>query len=331
MPTTSIFQSKSIRSSTRRNQSTRTSSFLTRESTAASITYVLMNACRSKEMGRFLVLGDAIQCCEKDEFAYQEMMAFLPLNVHPAPKKVLIIGGGDGGVAREVLKHPLVDSVVLCEIDEAVVRVSKQFLPFMSSSFSDPRLEVKIEDGLKFVKNTDEKFDVIITDSSDPTGPAVGLFNREYYESLYNALESGGVICSQAEDFWFDLKIVKSLHAMCKEIFISVAYASVLVPTYPSGQIGCVLASKHLFRDFAKAIIPHDRQFLSSLRYYNEKVHEAAFALPNFVVQVSTLVLAFLAFIILLFSTWMLKISLEVCDIIKQLWEQTLNQETYIK
>ena len=90
----------------------------------------------SIQLGRFLVLDDAIQCCEKDEFAYQEMMAFLPLNVHPSPKKVLIVGGGDGGVAREVLKHPLVESVVLCEIDEAVVRVSKQFLPFMSSSFS---------------------------------------------------------------------------------------------------------------------------------------------------------------------------------------------------
>jgi spermidine synthase len=213
------------------------------------------------------------------------MMAFLPLNVHPNPRNVLIVGGGDGGVAREVLKHPLVESVVLCEIDEAVVRVSKQFLPHMSSSFDDPRLEVKIEDGLNFVKNCDEKFDIIITDSSDPVGPAVGLFNRNYYESLYNALESGGIICSQAEDFWFDLDIVKDLHTMCKSLFTNVAYASILVPTYPSGQIGCMLASKDLSRNFSKAVIPHDRQFLHSLRYYTEKVHEAAFALPNFVIQ----------------------------------------------
>ena len=135
------------------------------------------------------------------------------------------------------------------------------------------------------MKNCDEKFDIIITDSSDPVGPAVGLFNRDYYESLYNALESGGVICSQAEDFWFDLKIVKDLHIMCRDLFKSVAYASILVPTYPSGQIGCLLASKDLSRNFAKAIIPYDRQFLQTLRYYTERVHEAAFALPNFVAQ----------------------------------------------
>ena len=211
------------------------------------------------------------------------MMAFLPLNSHPSPKSVLIIGGGDGGVAREVLKHPLVERLVLCDIDEAVVRVSKQFLPFMSKSFDDPKLEVKIEDGIEFVKNCTEKFDVIITDSSDPFGPAEGLFNKDYYEALYKILESGGIICSQAEDFWLDLDVVMSLTKTCKKLFKSVSYASVLVPTYPSGQIGLLLGSKDLPRKFNNPVLHEEGDYLRGLRYYNEKVHRSAFVLPKFI------------------------------------------------
>jgi len=217
------------------------------------------------------------------------MMAFLPLNSHPCPKSVLIIGGGDGGVAREVVKHPLVERVVLCEIDEAVVRASKQFLPFMSSSFSDPKVELKIEDGIEFVKNCSEKFDVVITDSSDPFGPAEGLFNLEYYQSLYNVLESGGVFCSQAEDFWLDLDVVVSLNKTCKKLFQSVSYASVMVPTYPSGQIGFLIGSKQIPRKFDCPVIPLKADYLKDLRYYSLDVHRSAFVLPKFVQEVCNL------------------------------------------
>lgn len=134
------------------------------------------------------MLDNAIQCTDKDEFSYQEMITFLPLNSHPCPKKVLIIGGGDGGVGREVLKHPMVQEVVQCEIDEAVVRVSKIFFPGLASSYNNPKLTVKFEDGFEFVKCHKDEFDVIITDSSDPIGPAEVLFQKEYYQALWESL-----------------------------------------------------------------------------------------------------------------------------------------------
>ena len=141
-----------------------------------------------------MALDGAVQLTEKDEFAYQEMIAFLPLNSHPEPKKVLIIGGGDGGVIREVLKHPLVEEIVLCEIDEAVIRVSRKYLRFMSKHFDDPKVKILIQDGYKYIRDNKSAFDVIITDSSDPKGPAVSLFQREYYLSLHECLRPGGSI-----------------------------------------------------------------------------------------------------------------------------------------
>lgn len=240
----------------------------------------------SEGFGRCLVLDEAIQCTEKDECSYQEMMAFVPLNCHPCPQKVLIIGGGDGGVAREVLKHPLVQKIVQCEIDEAVIRVAKQYLPFMSKSFDDPKVELKIADGMKFVRESNERFDVIITDSSDPIGPAKSLFEKSYYESLYEALNPGGIICSQAENFWFELDIIKSLITTSREIFTSVAYGSTLVASYPSGQIGFLLASKGVKKDFSKPSYVFPENIQETLRYYSTEVHSGAFTLPKFVSEV---------------------------------------------
>lgn len=117
-----------------------------------------------------MALDGAIQCTEKDEFSYQEMMSFLPLTCHPNPKSVLIIGGGDGGVAREVSKFPTVEKIVQCEIDETVVEVSKKYLPFMAKGFESPKLTLNIGDGFKFMGEHEDEFDVIITDSSDPIG-----------------------------------------------------------------------------------------------------------------------------------------------------------------
>lgn len=130
----------------------------------------LYNVKFRKSYGRVLVLDGCIQCTERDEFSYQEMMTFVPLACHPDPKSVLIIGGGDGGVAREVVKYPTVERVVQCEIDAKVVEVSKKFLPFMAKGFESPKLKLHIGDGLAFVSKLENEFDVIITDSSDPIG-----------------------------------------------------------------------------------------------------------------------------------------------------------------
>ncbi|XP_018575780.1 spermidine synthase [Anoplophora glabripennis] len=242
----------------------------------------------SKNNGITLVLDGIIQCTEKDEFSYQEMIAFLPLCVHPNPEKVLIVGGGDGGVAREVDKHPLVKEIVQVEIDEKVVAASKKYIPFMSEGFNSPKLTLKICDGFEFMKNHISEFDVIITDSSDPIGPAVNLFTESYFRLLKGALRPNGIICSQGGSMWSELDQLKQTLENCKKHFRTVQYATSSVPSYPDGQIGYVLAALDEGVDLRK---PHYRFTEAQidelkLRYYNDDVHGAAFVLPNFIRRV---------------------------------------------
>jgi spermidine synthase len=151
----------------------------------------------SSDYGTVLVLDNVIQCTERDEFSYQEMITHLAMNSHPNPEKVLVIGGGDGGVLREVVKHASVKEATLCDIDEAVIRVSKKYLPGMAIGFQHPNAHTHVGDGFEFLKNRQNEFDVIITDSSDPEGPAESLFQKPYFELLKSALRDGGVITTQ--------------------------------------------------------------------------------------------------------------------------------------
>lgn len=151
----------------------------------------------SSDYGMVLVLDNVIQCTERDEFAYQEMITHLGMMSHPNPKKVLVIGGGDGGVLREVVKHECVEEAVLCDIDEAVIRLSKKYLPSMSVGYQHPKVKVHVGDGFKFLDDYKNEFDVIITDSSDPEGPAEALFQKPYFELLKGALREGGIITTQ--------------------------------------------------------------------------------------------------------------------------------------
>lgn len=237
---------------------------------------------QSETFGKCLALDNAIQCTEMDEFAYQEMIAFLPLNSHPNPKRVLIIGGGDGGVAREVLKHPSLEKLVQCEIDERVIELSKKYFPTMAESYKNEKLELVIGDGYKYLQDLpDESFDVIITDSSDPKGPAECLFQQPYYELLNKKLRPEGIICCQAESIWFDLSFIKNLVDINKKIFKKVSYASIVTCSYPGGQIGFLLCSKKAI-DFGKPVHKLDEE-KCKFKYYDHKVHEAAFTLPRFV------------------------------------------------
>jgi len=176
-------------------------------------------------------LDGIIQCTARDEFSYQEMISFLPLCAHPNPKKVLIVGGGDGGVAREVVKHPLVEEVHQVEIDDRVVELSKQYLPEMACGFENKKLKLTIGDGFDYMKKHKNEFDVIITDSSDPIGPAVSLFQESYYELMKHALKDDGIVCSQGGSFWLDLDYIKKTMKGCKEHFAKVAYAVTSVPS----------------------------------------------------------------------------------------------------
>ena len=151
----------------------------------------------STDYGMVLVLDNVIQATERDEFSYQEMITHLAMNAHPNPKKVLVIGGGDGGVLREVVKHECVEEAVLCDIDEAVIRLSKKYLPSMSVGYQHPKVKVHVGDGFKFLDDYKNEFDVIITDSSDPEGPAEALFQKPYFQLLNGALREGGVITTQ--------------------------------------------------------------------------------------------------------------------------------------
>ncbi|KAL1916201.1 uncharacterized protein VTP21DRAFT_5818 [Calcarisporiella thermophila] len=233
--------------------------------------------------GNALVLDNIVQCVERDEFSYQEIIAHLPLHSHACPKRVLVIGGGDGGVIREVVKHECVEEVVQCEIDEAVIRVSKQYLPSMSVAFAHPKVRIHIGDGIAFLRENPNSFDVIISDSSDPIGPAEALYSAEFFHLMKGALRGDdGVACSLAETMWISVGAVKELVERVGSVFESVAYARCAVPSYPSGEIGFVVMSTRSGKDFARPVRRWSKQEEKRLcKYYNARIHKGAFILPQ--------------------------------------------------
>ena len=239
---------------------------------------------KSKTYGNVLVLDGVIQVTQRDEHSYQEMITNLPMFAHPNPKKVLIVGGGDGGVAREVLKHKGVQEVVMCEIDAQVCEVSKVHLPNLSAgAFDDPRLNLIIDDAEKYLREEGPKqaFDVIICDSSDPIGPAEVLFKPEFFVSMRDALAPQGVLATQGECMWLHLDLITSVVKETRGIFSDsgVKYGYTTIPTYPSGQIGFIVASKDADNDVSvpKRAPAADHE----LRYYSNAIHKAAFVLPG--------------------------------------------------
>ena len=203
---------------------------------------------QSAKHGRVLILDGVIQATERDEFSYQEMITNLPLcSLKDPPKKVLVVGGGDGGVLREIVRHPTIEHLDIAEIDGLVIEMSKKYFPGMSCGFDDDRVHVHVTDGIKFVGDTEEgTYDAIIVDSSDPVGPAAVLFERAFFEKIHRALKPGGVVCTQGECIWLHAELIKDVLEMCKDIFKngSVQYGFTTIPTYPSGQIGFVMACK---------------------------------------------------------------------------------------
>ncbi|KAJ1732253.1 putrescine aminopropyltransferase [Coemansia biformis] len=237
----------------------------------------------STTYGNVLVLDGAIQVTEHDEFSYQEMITHLALFSHPNPERVLVIGGGDGGVLREVVKHPQVKEAVLCDIDEAVIRLSKKYLPAMAASYADPKVSVHIGDGFEFLQSKKGHFDIIITDSSDPVGPAASLYQSRYYELMRDALRDGGIVSTQGECQWLHLPLIGEVLTFARRLFPVAEYAYTTIPTYPSGQIGFILCSKSPATDFKQPLRRvSPEQELKLFRYYNADIHRVAFVLPNF-------------------------------------------------
>lgn len=239
---------------------------------------------KTKNHGNALVLDGVIQLTENDEFAYQEMGAHVALNSHPNPEKVLIIGGGDGGMAREVCRHPAVKEVVMCEIDNGVCEAAKKYLPTLGVGFSNPKLNLVIGDGFEFMKKHSAEFDIIITDSSDPFGPAESLFGETYYKLMKSALKPNGLVCSQGECLWLHLKLIKEMQDFCKNLFPVVDYCVTMVPTYPSGQLGFTLCSTNPETNFREPVRTYSDEEINQfgLKYYNSDIHRASFVLPTF-------------------------------------------------
>ncbi|KAI5065370.1 hypothetical protein GOP47_0020065, partial [Adiantum capillus-veneris] len=215
---------------------------------------------QSEAYGKVLVLDGVTQLTERDECAYQEMITHLPLCSISDPRKVLVIGGGDGGVLREISRHDSVEQIDICEIDEMVVDVSKKFFPQLAVGYEDPRVKLFIGDGATFLRDVSEGFyDAVIVDSSDPIGPAQQLFEKPFFDLVARALRPGGVLCTQTESLWLHMHTIQDLAAVCKQTFKgSINYAWTSVPTYPSGVIGLMLCSTEVlqFGDAYGRILP---------------------------------------------------------------------------
>ncbi|CAI8498335.1 unnamed protein product [Pichia kudriavzevii] len=241
---------------------------------------------KSTNFGNVLVLDGIIQVTERDEFAYQEMISHVPLFAHPNPKKVLVIGGGDGGVLREVVKHECVESATLVEIDDMVIQLSKKFLPNMAKSYENEKVRVVLQDGFKYLKDCenlrdDEKYDVIITDSSDPDGPAEAFFQIDYFRLLNNALTKDGIVISMAsENIWLNLSNLKKLKNVCEKVFPVVKSCYCTIPSYTSGQISLMVCGKNKEIDVSKPNRVSERE-TELFKYYNHKIHSASFVLPT--------------------------------------------------
>lgn len=242
---------------------------------------------RSAQHGNVLVLDGVLQLTESDEFVYQEMITHIPMMVHPRPLSVLVVGGGDGGVIREVCKHSCVEKITLVEIDQKVIDVAKKFLGgTLATSFDDPRLTIVMSDAAEFLQQQNlhgrQGYDIIVADSSDPVGPAETLFDPSFYEQMYEALNNDGIMCSQGECFWTQPDLVCNVIACCEDIFDNVSYASTSVPTVPTGQIGFIVASKGENVMLHKPSRDMSPELQQKLKWYTPSVHRAAFALPRF-------------------------------------------------
>lgn len=240
----------------------------------------------SEEYGRFLTLDGYMMLTEKDEFIYHEMIVHVPMAVNPDIKKVLVIGAGDGGVLRELTRYKSVERIDLVEIDEQVVEVCKKYLPKTACGFEDGsgRVNVYFQDGLKFVRRCENTYDLIIVDSTDPFGPGEGLFTKEFYGNCCNALTEKGIMVNQCESPFYseDRIAMQRAHKRIVESFPVSRVYQAHIPSYPSGHWLFGFASKKYHP--VKDLDPEAWEALGiKTRYYNTKLHAAAFALPNYV------------------------------------------------
>jgi spermidine synthase len=243
-----------------------------------------LDIVHTKQLGRMLLLDGMVMTTDQDEFVYHEMITHVALNTHPNPKKVLVVGGGDGGAIREIVKHPSVEKAVLAEIDGGVIEACKKFFPQIASELSgNPRVDVKVIDGIKHIHESKGEYDVIMVDSTEPIGPAVGLFEKGFYQGIYDALSPDGIMVAQTESPWFNRDLIKRVFKDLKSIFPVTRLYTASIPTYPSGLWSFTIASKQ----YDPLEVDASRIKDLDTKYYTPELHHSVFNLPKFVAELT--------------------------------------------
>ncbi len=247
-----------------------------RELFSAKSPYQEIKIFDTETFGRMLVLDGLVMLTERDEFVYHEMLVHPAFSFKEQVKKAGVIGGGDGGTVREILKYPDVESVLLIEIDKMVVEVSKKYLEFTSSRLKDERVSIYYEDGVKYLNERNERFDLLFVDSSDPVGPAVALYSLDFYKSIKKNLKDDSIVVFQSESPWYHLDVIREQIKNLRKLFKEVRLYLAPVPTYPGGFWSFTIATDTEFV-VKRNYIPE------GLKYYNKSIQEHLFALPEFI------------------------------------------------
>jgi spermidine synthase len=242
-----------------------------------------IDVLETEAVGRLLLLDGKTMVSDLDEFVYHEVMAHIPYMVTEKCEKVLIIGGGDGGVVREFARHAEIKQIDLVEIDQRVIEVSKKFFPNCTSALDDPRVNIFPEDGFAFIKNKKNEYDIIIIDSTDPEDFASGLFTQEFYLDVFQALTENGIMMNQTENPFLDEYDIKNIYTNMKKSFPFVQSFTAPMSIYPGVFWTFGFSSK---KYIATNLVPEKRQYMSGLeqklKWYNMQWHQAAFSLSNF-------------------------------------------------
>ena len=232
-------------------------------------------------LGKILTLDDLMMTTEGDEFFYHEMISHIPMMNHKDPKSVLVIGGGDGGTVREVLKHSTVEKVVLCEIDGMVIDVCKEHLPTIAGMLDDPRVEILVEDAIEFIKDKENEYDIVLIDSTDPMGPGEGLFTEEFYTNVKKSLKKGGIVAAQSESPVVNKEEIKKMYSLLKKVFPITSTFTSPIPTYPGGYWAWAFCSEEV-EPLSYIDEKRCEEVTKTCKVYNKEYHQARFALPNF-------------------------------------------------
>lgn len=230
--------------------------------------------------GRLMTLDGMVMCTEKDEFVYHEMITHVAALSHPEPHSILVIGGGDGGTIRELVKHGDIARIDLCEIDGDVIQVSKDYFPTLNTAFDHPKVNVHVDDGIAFIARAQPKsYQIVIIDSSEPIGPGEGLFTEAFYTDVKRVLTDNGIMIAQTEAPFVCGDMIGRIYSHLRPVFAQVKMFTAPIPTYPSGYWSWAFCSKQQTDFLQKSA----ETVSKTTSYYNEAIHQAAFALPNFV------------------------------------------------